>query len=156
MPDFDIPRKSFSDRLRSRQKGPQFRGIGARGRVCESLRHRTSAAFQRSSRPSLGSRFSNVRSIRAETGSFRLQRIGISVSPRRDSSVDAIFDKSATASIPHSPGRRRLTNEPAEIDHHLDSGYRAVHRQSVRGGLRASLHAIFQFPFRRSGDRFDY
>ena len=49
------------DRLRSRQKVPQFRGIGARGSVCKTLRRRTSAAFRRTSRPSLRSRFSNVR-----------------------------------------------------------------------------------------------
>jgi hypothetical protein len=41
------------------RKGPQFRGIGARGNVSETLRRWNSAAVRRSSRPSLRSRFSN-------------------------------------------------------------------------------------------------
>ena len=52
----------------SRQKGPQFRGIGARSSVSQTLRSRNSAGFRWSFRPSLGSRFSNVRDF--EVGGY--------------------------------------------------------------------------------------
>jgi hypothetical protein len=51
----------ISDQLPSLQKVPQFQGISARRSVSETVRHRNLAAFRRSYRPSLRSRFSNVR-----------------------------------------------------------------------------------------------